>query len=336
MRKKILVITDNLREQINGVVTTFKNIESHASNDGFDIVYIDPGQFPHCSAPGYAEVKLSWPRGIGKKIQAINPDYIHIATEGPLGVAARWYCDCRDLKYNTSYHTKFPEFLKKMYHIPEWLTYAYMRWFHKHSGRVLTTTHTMIDELRAHKFYCDIRAWTRGVDRDIFKSNLRKEKLTGRPILLSVGRISKEKGLDDFCSLDYLGATKIVVGDGPYRAELERRYPDVEFVGTKTGKDLARYFANADCFVFTSRADTFGVVIIESLAVGTPVAAYPVAGPKDILENGITGHMSEDLKHSIDVCLRLPRDRVESASQQWTWEQCWEIFKNNLIRNTAY
>jgi glycosyltransferase involved in cell wall biosynthesis len=332
MRKKILVVTDNLRTQINGVVTTFKNIESHASNDGFDIVYLDPGKFPHCSAPGYAEVKLSWPSGIGKKIQEVDPDYIHIATEGPLGFAARWYCDCRGLKYNTSYHTKFPEFLKKMYHIPEFLTWAYLRWFHKHSGRVLTTTQTMVDDLRAHGFTGKIIPWTRGVDRNIFTSDLRHDIVFGRPVLLSVGRVSKEKGLDDFCELDYPGATKILVGDGPYRAELERRYPDVEFVGAKTGKDLAMYFANADCFVFTSRSDTFGVVMIESLAVGTPVAAYLVPGPKDILENGITGHMSEDLKASIDVCLGIPRDRVESASQKWTWESCWQIFRDNLIK----
>jgi len=329
----ILVVTDNLRDQINGVVTTFKNIESYALDDGFDIVYLDPGQFPHCSAPGYAEVKLSWPRHIGKKIEEVNPDHIHIATEGPIGFAARLYCDRKGIKYNTSYHTKFPEFLKKIYKIPECLTWAYLRWFHKHSGRVLTTTQTMVDDLRAHGFTGSIVPWTRGVDREIFKGNLRREILFGRPILLSVGRVSKEKGLDDFCSLDYPGATKIVVGDGPYRAELERRYPDVEFVGAKTGKNLAEYFANADCFVFPSRSDTFGVVIIESLAVGTPVAAYPVAGPLDIIENGITGHMSEDLKASIDICLRLPRDRVKQVSSKWTWAQCWEIFKKNLIHN---
>lgn len=332
----ILVVTDNLRDQVNGVVTTFKNIENYAMADGFSIVYLDPGQFPHCSAPGYPEVKLSWPRGIGKKIKTINPDYIHIATEGPLGFAARCYLDSKKIGYNTSYHTKFPEFLKKMYHIPKCLTYRYMRWFHKHSGRVLTTTQTMVDDLRRRGFQGYIRSWTRGVDRDVFTSDLRKEKLTGRPILLSVGRISKEKGLDDFCSLDYPGASKIVVGDGPYRAELERRYPDVKFVGTKKGKDLAEYFANADCFVFTSRDDTFGVVIIESLAVGTPVAAYPVAGPIDILDDGVTGHMSEDLKHSIDICLGLPRDRVEQASLKWTWANCWEIFRDNLIRKDLF
>jgi len=163
MPKKILVVTDNLRTQVNGVVTTFKNIESYASNDGFSIVYLDPGQFPHCDAPGYPEVKLSWPCHIGKKIQAIDPDHIHIATEGPLGFAARIYCDTHGLKYNTSYHTKFPEYLKKMYHIPESITYRYMRWFHKHSGRVLTTTQTMVNDLRSHGFSGDVNPGPEGL-----------------------------------------------------------------------------------------------------------------------------------------------------------------------------
>jgi len=330
MRKKILVITDNLRAQVNGVVTTFKNIENYAMADGFDVVYLDPGQFSHCDAPGYPEVKLSWPWGIGKKIQAIQADHIHIATEGPLGLAARCYLDSKGIKYNTSYHTKFPEFLNKMYRVPEWLTYGYMRWFHKHSGRVLTTTQTMVDDLRNHGFSGDIKPWTRGVDRTIFTSKLRG-KTARKPILLSVGRVSKEKGLDDFCQLDYPDAVKVVVGDGPYRAELQEKYPDVCFAGAKFGQELAMYYANADVFVFTSRADTFGIVIIEALACGTPVAAYPVPGPIDILEPGVTGHMGEDLKDSIDKCLLYPRERVEAASQKWSWANCWSIFRNNLI-----
>jgi glycosyltransferase involved in cell wall biosynthesis len=329
--KTILVVTDNISSQINGVVTTFKNIESYAGSDGYAIVYLDPSQFPHCDAPGYPEVKLSWPRGIGKKIQAINPEYIHIATEGPLGFAAREYCNSKGIKYNTSYHTKFPEFIKKMYYIPEWITYMYVRWFHKHSGRVLTTTQTMVDDLKQRGFVGDIKSWTRGVDRTIFTSDLRNKTVT-TPVLLSVGRVSKEKGLDDFCALEYPDAVKIVVGDGPYRAELEERYPSVNFVGAKRGKELAEYFANADVFVFTSRTDTFGVVIIESLSVGTPVAAYPVPGPVDILENGITGHMSEDLLASIDICLGLDRNRVVQASLKWTWANCWEIFRDNLVK----
>jgi glycosyltransferase involved in cell wall biosynthesis len=332
MREKILIITDNLRDQVNGVVTTFKNIESLASSDGYDIVYIDPGQFHYCNCPGYPDVKLSWPWSIGKKIEKVDADYIHIATEGPLGFAARCYLDLKGQRYNTSYHTKFPEFLKELYNIPTSITYWYVRWFHKHSGKVLTTTQTMVDDLRSHGFDGDVIPWTRGVNRDIFKSSLRGETVAGRPILLSVGRVSKEKGLDNFCELDYPGATKIVVGDGPYRAELEQRYPDVIFTGAKFGTSLAEYYANADVFVFTSRTDTFGIVIIESLACGTPVAAYPVPGPIDILDTGITGHMSDNLKDSIDLCLTYSRDRVEHAGQKWTWDNCWEIFKNNLVR----
>jgi glycosyltransferase involved in cell wall biosynthesis len=331
MKKKILIITDNLKNQINGVVTTFKNIEIHASDDGYDIVYIDPGQFPYINAPGYPEVKLSWPRGIGKKIEAVGADHIHIATEGPIGLAARIWLDRRGLEYNTSYHTKFPEFLKKIYRVPMWITYWYVRWFHKHSGRVLTTTETMVDDLRAHGFKGDIVPWTRGVDRDIFQSGLRGTTVAGRPILLSVGRISKEKGLDDFCNLNYPGATKIVVGDGPYLNDLKKRYPDIVFTGSKTGTNLAKYFAQADVFVFTSRNDTFGVVIIEALAVGTPVAAYPVPGPLDIIMQGVTGYLDQDLTKAIDQCLSLDRQQVEEHSLDWSWDNCWNIFKENLI-----
>jgi glycosyltransferase involved in cell wall biosynthesis len=245
-------------------------------------------------------------------------------------LAARLWLDSKGWRYNTSYHTKFPEFIKKIYGIPEWMTYAYVRWFHKHSGRVLTTTETMVRDLRSHGFRGDIRAWTRGVDRHIFRPELR-ERNGGEKILLNVGRVSKEKGLDDFCKLQIPGTRKIVVGDGPYREELMRKYPDVEFPGAKTGVELAEYFANADVFVFPSKTDTFGVVIIESLACGTPVAAYHVPGPQDILEEGITGYMSPCLNDAVEICLDYPRDRIVAASQRWTWEACWKIFRDNLI-----
>lgn len=329
MRKKILIITDNLPDQINGVVTTFKNIEAYAYRDGFDIVYLDPRQFPHISCPGYADVKLSFPSKIAEKIESISPDYIHIATEGPIGFFARCYLDRKKIKYNTSYHTKFPEFLKKLYGIPECISYSYFRWFHKHSGRVLTTTKTMVKELEEHGFVGNIVPWTRGVDRNIFDKSLRTQ-YNGK-VLLSVGRISKEKGIEHFCSLDFPGATKIVVGDGPLRKELEERYTNIKFVGVKRGKELAEYYANADVFIFTSRVDTFGIVIIEALAMGTPVAAYEVPGPIDILETGINGFMGEDLVDSINKCLLLDRDSVEKSSTKWSWQECWNIFRENLI-----
>jgi glycosyltransferase involved in cell wall biosynthesis len=328
--KKILIITDNLKEQINGVVTTFKNIEGYANRDGYDIVYLNPGQFHYIDCPGYNEVKLSWPWRIGKKIKKINPEYIHIATEGPLGFAARCWLDARGWKYNTSYHTKFPEFLNHLYNIPEWLTYRYMRWFHKHSGKVLTTTYSMVKDLEDRDFAPGIVAWTRGVDRNIFTPTHREKN--EKIILLCVSRISEEKNLEDFCQLEYPNSIKIMIGDGPKKSYLEKKYPDVQFLGIKQGKDLSNYYAMADVFVFPSKTDTFGIVMIEAMACGTPIAAYPVSGPIDIVEPELNGYLSWNLKENIDNCLTLDRDNVYQSSLKWDWKHCWQIFKDNLIK----
>lgn len=330
MPKTILVITDNVPGQINGVVTTFQNLADHADRDGYCVVYLDPSQFPNFACPGYPEVRLSWPHGISKRIKEIQPTYIHIATEGPVGFFARWWCERNGVPYNTSYHTDFAKFLKQIYHVPESLTWWYLRWFHKNSGRVLVTTPSIQQELTTRSFE-RLQVWTRGVDRTYFTPALR----TGsniRPVLLSVGRVSREKGLEDFCELDMPWCRKIVVGDGPYRRELERRYPQVEFVGSRRGLELASYYAQADVFVFTSRADTFGVVNIEAMASGTPVAAYPVPGPIDIVESGVTGYLDWNLAHAVERCMTLDRDQVARASDRWTWESCWQIFRDNLVK----
>jgi glycosyltransferase involved in cell wall biosynthesis len=189
----------------------------------------------------------------------------------------------------------------------------------------------MVDDLASRGFRTDIKPWTRGVDRTIFNSETRTGTELSKPILLSVGRVSKEKSLDDFCRLEYINATKIVVGDGPCRRRMEREYPEIQFVGVKRGKELAEYYANADVFVFPSRWDTFGIVMIEAMACGTPVAAYPVVGPKDVIDQGITGYMDDDLKVAIDQCLRLDRVRVEEDSLRWSWAECWRIFRDNLV-----
>ena len=328
--KTILVITDNVKDQINGVVTTFKALENCADNAGYHIVYCDPGQFPYINCPGYPEVKLCWPHGISKKIKTIQPDYIHIATEGPVGFFARWWCERNHIPYNTSYHTDFPKFLKTMYNIPQSWTYKYLKWFHKNSHKVLVTTDSIKADLEAHGFQ-NLVVWSRGVDRTIFNSTHRGKTVAGKPILLNVGRISKEKGLDDFCQLTYPDATKIVVGDGPYRNELQKRYPEIHFVGAKKGIQLARYYAQADVFVFPSRADTFGVVNIEAMACGTPVAAYPVPGPIDIIDEGKTGYTNDNLLIAISKCLALNRSKVEDFSLKWTWDKCWNIFEENLV-----
>jgi glycosyltransferase involved in cell wall biosynthesis len=327
--KKILVITDNLPDQVNGVVTTFTNIELEAEKDGYKIKYLDPRSFPHVSCPGYPEVKLCWPRQIGKMILSEHPDYIHIATEGPLGVAARIWLDHKGWRYNTSYHTRFPEFLKKLYKVPEFITYAYIRWFHKHSGKVLTTTDAMVKELE-EKGFSNVISWTRGINRQSLSPS--GPRIFNRDtVLLSVGRISKEKNLDALIPLQY-EFDIVVVGDGPYRSELESKMPAAQFVGYKSGRELADYYQAADVFVFTSMTDTFGLVMIESMSLGTPVAAYPVRGPLDVVEEGVNGYLNDDLYQAIKQCLELDRDTVKNSSEKWTWENCWKIFRDNLVR----
>ena len=327
--KTILIITDNLPEQINGVVTTYTNIEACAILDGYKFVVLHPGWFRYIDCPKYHEVKIAWPRHMGKKIKEIAPDYIHIATEGPLGCWARKYLSLADIRHNTAYHTKFPEGLKKLFGIPETLTWRFVRWFHKHSGKVLTTTDSMVKELQAHGFKGEVIPWTRGVDRAIFKPELR-EDFPGK-YLLCVSRVSKEKNLEDFFELDYPGYQKIMVGDGPMLEKYKAQYPQVHFTGFKTGVDLARYYANAEVFVFPSRWETFGIVMIEAMACGTPVAAYPCQGPEDVVEQGVTGFLEEDLATAVHRCIGLNRDRVLAGSQRWSWHRAWEIFRDNLV-----
>ena len=331
MTKTILIVTDNLPEQINGVVTTYKNIEACAILDNYRVVYLDPGRFRYVDCPRYNEVKitLTRTRTVGKILEEINPDHIHIATEGPLGLCARQYLDKHNYRYNTAYHTKFPEGIRKLFGIPEALTWPLVRWFHKHSGKVLTTTDSMVAELQAHGFDGEVVSWTRGVDREIFKPDLRIETVS--KYLLCVSRVSKEKNLEKFFELDYPGYLKIMVGDGPMLETYQKQYPDVHFTGYKTGIDLARYYANAEVFVFPSKWETFGIVMIEAMACGTPVAAYPVQGPLDVVDQAVTGFVNEDLKSAVDGCLQLNRDSVYRGSLRWSWERAWAIFKENLI-----
>jgi len=335
MTKKILIVTDNLPEQINGVVTTYKNIEPYALRDGYTIDYIHPGRYRHIDCPKYNEVKLAYPKGLWKEIDALSPDHIHIATEGPMGVYTRRYLTVRGYRYNTAYHTKFPEGMKKIMGIPEFVTWPLIRWFHANSNAVLTTTKSMVEELQSHGFGDNVKPWTRGVDRDTFKPGTRNNQAT-KPVLLNVGRVSAEKNLEAFYELDVPG-TKIQVGDGPKLEYYKAKYPDVHFVGAKRGKALADYYRQADVFVFPSRWDTFGLVQIEAMACGTPVAAYPVQGPLDVIDQGETGYMHKDLKFAVQKALDLDREQVYTKSLKWSWEKAWEIFRDNLVEaNLTY
>lgn len=328
---KILIITDNLPDQINGVVTTYKNIEACAIRNGYTVDYIHPGRYCYIDCPKYNEIKLAWalPWMVGKEIKKVNPDYIHIATEGPLGMSARRYLAIRRIRYNTAYHTKFPEGIKTLLGIPESVSWRFVRWFHKNSNRVLTTTKSMVDELKSHGFGNNVIPWTRGVNRDIFKPAIKEN--SDKVNLVCISRVSKEKNLTAFFEIDYPNAVKIMVGDGPMLETYKQQYPDVNFVGAKLGADLAHYYQQADCFVFPSRWDTFGLVMIEAMACGTPVAAYPVQGPLDVIDQGITGYMDENITTAIKKSLDLNRDLVYKGSMRWTWENAWNIFKDNLI-----
>jgi glycosyltransferase involved in cell wall biosynthesis len=267
---------------------------------------------------------------MGKKIKEIGADYCHIATEGPLGLSARKYFSKHHISYSTAYHTKFPEGLKKLFGVPEKFTWGFVRWFHKKASVVLTTTDTMVAELRAHGFRGEVVPWTRGVDREIFNPSQRTGTVVNGPILVCVSRVSKEKNLEAYFEMPYAGV-KFMVGDGPMLEQYKAQYPDVKFVGAKRGQELAKYFAMADVFVFPSRWETFGLVMIEAMACGTPVAAYPCQGPLDVIDEGITGCMNEDLKSAVDDALLLDRQCVLEGSQRWTWERAWAIFRDNLI-----
>jgi glycosyltransferase involved in cell wall biosynthesis len=329
----IIIVTDTWNN-VNGVVTTLKATIHELKSRGHTVKVIEPSQFFTIPMPKYPEVRLSidvWK--LGPMLE--DADAIHIATEGPLGCAARWYCKVRKrrIPHNTSYHTKFPEYLKIHHGIPVGIGYWFIRLFHKFSHRVLVTTPTMKKELN-DKGFKNLVVWNRGVDQKLFNPSYRSKAPAFNPVLLCVSRVSYEKGLDDFCSIKTDG-TKILVGDGPYLLDLKKKYPDVIFTGYKHGEELAKYYANADVFVFPSKSDTFGVVMLEAIACGTPVAAYPVTGPIDVITSGVNGELDNDLNQAISKCLLLDRDIVTKSSNQFTWQACTDVFEKNLISTNS-
>lgn len=324
---KILVVTDNLKDQVNGVVTTYKNMEAYAVRAGHSIVYLDPGKFRHISCPGYPEVKLSIPSYFTKKIEKMGADRIHIATEGPLGLLAKFHCDYYKIPYTTAYHTKFPEFLKKIAWVPTFITYRYLRWFHKYSKAVLVNTESLKQEL-ADRGFKNLVLWTRGVSKELITTRLSARKHVPLKVLY-VGRVSKEKNLEALCNLQGLYDITIV-GDGPHLNYLKKTYNKVNFTGYKFGKELSKIYSENDVFAFPSLTDTFGIVIIEALCNGLPVAGYRVTGPQDIIEYGVTGYMVQtgnSLISAIDKCKSLDNVEVQNISvKKWTWQNCFDIF----------
>lgn len=329
---RVLIVTDAWHPQTNGVVRCLDNVGREMRAMGHAVDYLTPAQFWTLPMPTYPEIRLSLaPIGaVGERIAALRPDHIHIATEGPLGLQARLYCVANGKPFTTSYHTRFPEYVAARVPVPAELSYAYLRWFHAPAAATLVPTASITRELRGWGFE-HLVTWTRGVDAADFSPGPKTEfsKLRG-PHLLYVGRVAVEKNVAAFLDVRMKG-TKIVVGDGPQYEELRREYPEAIFLGAKQGRELAALYRSADVFVFPSRTDTFGNVMIEALSSGVPVAAYPVPGPLDVLTDPRCGAMAEDLEDAITTALTLSREAARAHAGTFTWRRCAEQFLAALV-----
>lgn len=267
---------------------------------------------------------------IARAIEALDPDAIHIATEGPLGHLARRHCQARDLPFTTSFHTLFPEYLHARWRLPMGLTYGFLRRFHGAAACTMVATPSIEASLRSHGFR-HIRRWSRGVDTTLFRPRSKDFLPYPRPISLYVGRIAVEKSIEDFLALKLPG-TKVVVGDGPQKGDLQRRYPDAVFLGVKRGEDLACHYAAADVFVFPSRTDTFGLVMLEALAAGVPVAAYPVPGPLDVIHGSGAGALADDLGQAVEQALAVAPTRCREYAEAYSWANSAHQFLSNVVQ----
>jgi glycosyltransferase involved in cell wall biosynthesis len=329
-RLRILIVSDAWAPQINGVVVTLRHTIRELGRAGHEVSTLTPDGFRTIPCPTYPEIALSlFPRRkVAATIDDFAPNALHIATEGPLGLAARAYCRRTSRPFTTAYHTQFPEYVHARTRLPLSLSYRWMRWFHGPSRCLMVATEHMRRRL-VDRGFGNIAMWTRGVDTDLFRPGPRASQAVARPIFLYAGRVAVEKNLEAFLALDLPG-TKWVVGDGPARADLERRFPRATFFGMRTGESLAWHYRQADVFVFPSRTDTFGLVMLEAMASGTPVAAYPVAGPIDVVHHGTSGILDEDLRAAALAALELSRDRVRTHAEQSSWQRATAQFLANL------
>lgn len=327
---RILIVTDAWFPQVNGVVRTFSTVTAHLEKMGFVVRLITPDQFKTVPCPTYPSIRLAVLPGrrIAEIITTFAPQAIHVATEGPLGFAARNFCVRHNLPFTTSYATKFPEYIHARIRLPLRAGYAAMRWFHKPSRAIMVATPSLERELRARGFSRLVR-WSRGVDTDLFRPREKSFLAAPRPILLYVGRVAVEKNIEAFLQLPLPGS-KFVVGDGPQLPSLRQKYPHVHFVGMKHGEELARYYAAADVFVFPSLTDTFGLVMLEALACGVPVAAYPVTGPIDVIDHAGVGVLHDDLASAVQQALAIPSDRCRAFALQFSWQRVTQLFLQNL------
>ena len=331
--KKITIVTDAWKPQINGVVRSIEQTVDELKRMGIDVVLITPQMFTSIPCPTYPEIRLALtvPGQIGQMLAQEEPTYVHIATEGPLGLSARAWCLRMAKPFSTSYHTRFPEYVSARWPIPENLAYAYVRYFHNAGNVCMVATESLEQELSAKGFQ-NLRRWSRGIDAHLFRPMPKLDMPFDlpRPIFMTVGRIAVEKNLPAFLDLDLPGS-KVVVGDGPAREDLQARYPDVHFTGFRTGEALAETYAQADVFVFPSKTDTFGNTILEAMASGVPVAAHPVTGPGDILKNHAdAGALDDDLRAACLKALECSPTAARALAESYSWRAATEQFWGNV------
>ncbi|HKW53677.1 MAG TPA: glycosyltransferase family 1 protein [Stellaceae bacterium] len=328
---RIALVSDAWAPQVNGVVRTLTALIGELGGRGHQVTTITPDLFRTVPCPTYPEIRLALrPAGrIARLLDAAQPDAIHISTEGPLGFAARRHCLRRGWGFTTAFHTRFPEYVAARFAVPAAWSYALMRRFHARSKGVMVATETVRRELALRGFR-RLTSWNRGVDAELYQPARRDDFLgLPRPIFLSVGRVAVEKNFAAFLALDLPGS-KVVVGDGPMLDKLHRQYPETHFLGRQVGTDLARLYASVDVFVFPSRTDTFGLVLLEALASGVPVAAYPVPGPLDVVADSGAGVLDEDLGRAALAALDIPRERCRAHALRFTWAASADQFVDNL------
>jgi len=333
---RILVATDAWHPQVNGVVRTYARLAEEARAQGVELVFFTSAGFRTIPCPAYPAIRLAIPnmRRVREAIDAAEADLIHVATEGPVGLMARSYCLRRGRPFTTSYHTKFPEYALALLGIPPCWSFAAMRHFHNAGAGTMVATPSLQAELRQRGFK-RLMPWTRGVDTDLFRPRAERRLFGERPVFLCVGRVSKEKNLEAFLSADLPGL-KVVVGAGPHLPALKSSFPDAAFAGAKSGEELALHYASADVFVFPSRTDTFGLVMLEAMASGVPVAAYPVTGPLDVIKSGVSGILDEDLAKAALRALELDRAKVREEAFRFSWARTAELFLDNITSACGY
>jgi len=330
--RRILIATDAWFPQINGVVRTLENTIKELKKMGYEIEVICPSIFKNFPCPLYPEIALSFPKKsiIRNTIEIFKPDHLHIVTEGPIGLAVRKIAIKDKLSFSTSFHTRFPDYLWALAKVPPGIVWRGVKWFHSAAKSTMCPTPSIQKEL-IERGLKGVKVWTRGIDTSLFYPRERTFSDHERPILMYVGRVSKEKNIEDFLKLEVAG-TKYVVGDGPQKEALSRKYPEAKFLGYRTGDALVETISNGDVFVFPSKTETFGNVMLEALATGMPVAAYPAPGPKDLITNPLHGCISEDLKEAVENALKHGmREECISFARSFSWRNATEQFVSGLV-----